>query len=909
MGDGGAERARLAAADAGDRAWRAWGPYLSERAWGTVREDYSPHGTAWDHFPHDHARSRVYRWNEDGLAGICDEHQTFCFAFAFWNGRDPILKERIFGLAGPEGNHGEDAKEYWWYVDSTPTHSWMRWRYHYPQRAFPYEELVRVNATRGREEPEYELVDTGIFAHDRYWAITVDYAKAGPTDMCIRVTVENRGPEADTLHLLPTLWFRNTWSWGLPGFDEKPTIRGYEQGTLVAKHRMLGRLVLAGEGAPEPLCCDNESNAVRLWGLPGRSLYPKDGVNDYIIHGKPTVNPERIGTKAALHYRLEVEAGGRRELRLRLARVAEPADEWSPEAAARSHAELDLAEGFEAVMAARKREADEFFAEITPPSASADEAMVLRQAVAGLLWNKQFYHYDVDRWLAGDPAGHPPPPTRMRNSHWRHMSSFDVISMPDKWEYPWYAAWDLAFQAVAIARVDPGFAKEQILLLLREWYMHPNGQLPAYEWAFDDVNPPVHGWAALRVFELDGSRDYEFLERVLHKLVMNFTWWVNRKDSGGNNVFEGGFLGLDNVGPFDRGATLPVSGVLEQSDATAWMAMYALNLFEMSMVLAIHRPAYVDLATKFLEHFAYIATAAYQQGLWDAEDEFFYDVIRQADGTKVPLKVRSVVGLLPLAATTVISSVTLSRLPEVAERLRWLSTRPQYADALGARRIHHGKRQWLLSAVNPQRLVRLLARMLDPEEFLAPYGVRSLSRAHLAEPFTVVLGGEKYTVGYEPGESKTSVFGGNSNWRGPVWFPVNYLIIEGLRRFADLFGPDLTVEHPTGSGTKLTLDEVADDLSRRLVRLFLLDEHGRRPVHGECELFQTDERWRDLVPFHEFFHGDTGKGLGASHQTGWTALVIDLIMGLHAKPGALDASAPFGSALGEHGAHRGDVAR
>jgi hypothetical protein len=884
VGEPGAERKRLAAADEGDQLWRAWGPYLAERAWGTVREDYSEHGTAWDYFPHDHARSRSYRWNDDGLAGICDDRQTFCFALTLWNGKDAILKERIFGLSGPEGNHGEDAKEYWWYTDSTPTHSWMQWRYHYPQSRFPYGDIVRTNAARGRAEPEFELVDTGIFDEGRYWAVEVDYAKADPTDMCIVIRVTNHGAEPARLEVLPTLWFRNTWAWGLPGFDDVPTIHGYDQGTLVAKHRILGRLVLAGEGAPEALVCDNESNAERLWGLENRSPYPKDGIGDHVVDGKDTVNPDRVGTKAAFHYVLDAAPGATVEIRLRLALVADPADEWSTESAAHDHAELDLGDGFTRVVADRKREADEFFAEVTPPGASPDEALVLRQAVAGLMWGKQFYHYDVARWLTGDPNAEPPARAWQRNGHWKHMSSFDVISMPDPWEYPWYAAWDLAFQAVAIAHVDPRFAKEQLLLLLREWYMHPNGQLPAYEWAFDDVNPPVHAWATLRVFELDGARDYDFLARVLHKLLMNFTWWVNRKDSGGNNVFEGGFLGLDNVGPFDRGAALPVSGILEQSDGTAWMAMYALNMLEMSLVLAIRQPAYVDLATKFIEHFAYIAAAAYEQGLWNSEDAFFYDVIRQPDGEKVPLKVRSVVGLLPLAATTILSSVTLARLPEVAGRLRWfLTKKPEYADALSSRRIRDGQQRRLLSAVGPRQLMPILGRMLDPAEFLSPYGIRTLSRAHLDNPFTVNLAGTDFTVGYEPAESTTGLFGGNSNWRGPVWFPVNHLIIEGLRRYYDFFGDDLLVEYPTGSGEKHSLGEIADDISRRLVSLFLLDAEGRRPVHGQYELFQKDERWRDLIPFYEYFHGDTGMGLGASHQTGWTALVVDQIMTLHGK--------------------------
>ncbi len=611
----GAEKDRLAAADAGAQPWRDWGPYVAERAWGTVREDYSEWGAAWDYFPHDHARSRTYRWSEDGLGGICDDQQRFCFALAFWNGRDPILKERIFGLSGPEGNHGEDPKEYWWYLDSTPTHSWMRWRYHYPQAEFPYNELARVNRDRGRGQPEYELVDTGVFAGNRYWAITADYAKAGPNDMCIRITVANRGPRAATLHVLPTLWFRNTWSWGLPGRGDPPTVAG-EGNRLVGEHQRLGRIVLTGAGLggvagsaqtqPTTLLCDNESNAARLFGLPNRSPYPKDGINDHVVDGKPTVNPELVGTKGALHYEVTVPAGQSAEVRVRL----------TLDGMSQSCAVPDLAEGFDEVMAARLAEADEFFATLTPAGASADEALVLRQAVAGLMWSKQFYQYDMARWLAGDPAADPPPESHRhgRNAHWRHLTNCDVISMPDCWEYPWYASWDLAFHCVAIAHVDPGFAKNQLLLLLQEWYMHPNGQLPAYEWAFDDVNPPVHAWAALKVFEIDGSGDFQFLQRVLHKLLMNFTWWVNRKDSNGDNIFEGGFLGLDNIGPFDRSNHLPIPGMLEQSDGTAWMASYALNLLEIALVLAHNDRAYADLAPKFFEHFAYIAAAANDPG-------------------------------------------------------------------------------------------------------------------------------------------------------------------------------------------------------------------------------------------------------------------------------------------------------
>lgn len=877
------ERARLAAADAGLEPWRQWGPYLAERAWGTVREDYSEHGTAWTYFPHDHARSRAYRWNEDGMAGICDEAQTFCFALALWNGRDPIIKERMFGLGGDGGNHGEDAKEYWWYLDSTPTHSYLRWRYHYPQHAYPYDELVAVNGARGRHDTEYELVDTGIFLvdtgifdDDRYWAVEVEYAKATPTDLCMLITVANRGPDPATLHVLPTLWFRNTCAWGLPGRDRTPsiTLAPPRPGvvTLVADHWAMGRLLLAAEGDPEPLFCDNETNARRLWGRKGRSPYPKDEINDYVVHGADTVNPDQEGTKAALRYVLTVPSRQQRQLRLRL-RLSGAASGKPPSP--------DLGADFAQILEARRVEADQFFASLLP-HAGHHERVLVRQAIAGLLWNKQFYHLDVARWLAGDPASPPPPDGHRfgRNADWWHMNSFDVIAMPDKWEYPWYAAWDLAFQCVPLARVDPEFAKQQLLLLLRDWYLHPNGQIPAYEWAFGDVNPPVHAWAALRVFELDGQRDYGFLARVLHKLLLNFSWWVNRKDTVGNNVFEGGFLGLDNVGPFDRSAALPVAGVLEQSDATGWMAMYALNLLEMALRLTEHDPSYEDLATKFFEHFAYIAKAAYDQGLWDERDAFFYDVLRLPDGSQVPLRVRSVVGLLPLAATISISSETLTRLPDLDARIRWfLTNKPEYTDVIGARRLGaEGRQRRLLSLVGPDQLVRMLRRMLDEEEFLSPYGLRTLSRCYRERPFRVTLGGQTFTVAYEPAESTASTFGGNSNWRGPVWFPTNFLIIDAVREFARFYGDHLMVEYPAGSGTKHTLTEVADDLSRRLVSLFLPDEHGRRPIYGACELFQTHPDWRDLLVFPEYFHGDNGAGLGAWHQTGWTALVVDLIM-------------------------------
>jgi hypothetical protein len=847
----GAEQQRLAAG--GD--WKLWGPYVSERAWGTVREDYSPDGRAWDYFPHDHARSRAYRWSEDGLAAICDDHQTWCFGLALWNGCDPILKERIFGLTGPEGNHGEDAKEYWWYLDSTPTHSWMRWRYHYPQAAFPYADLVAQNARRGRDQPEYELIDTGVFDGDRFWVVDVEYAKAGPTDVCVRITAHNQGPDEATLHLLPTLWFRNTWAWGPhPG---KPQISA-DGTTLVA-----GELTLTPvTGAPTPLFCDNDTNTRRLYGIAG-PRYPKDGINDHVLHGADTVNPDRTGTKAALHYPVTVAGGQSTVVELRLTR--------------------DPAGGsFDEVFTGRREEADEFFDDLAS-GLGVDEKRVLRQAVAGMMWGKQFYHYDVQRWLDGDPAGPPPPPERRsgRNHEWIHVNNADVLSMPDPWEYPWFAAWDLAFHCVAIAWVDPEFAKAQLLLIVREWYAHPNGQIPAYEWAFGDVNPPVHAWAALRVFEIDGGRDFTFLARVFHKLALNFTWWVNRKDADGDNIFAGGFLGLDNIGPIDRSAILPVAGRIEQSDGTAWMAMYALNLLEMSLVLAERDRSYEDTATKFLQHFAYIADALNGKGLWDDADGFFYDVLALDDGQRLPLKVRSMVGLLPLAAATTLGTATMARLPEFTAHLHWfLQHKQQYRQVVGELHVRDGAEGRLLAIVGRERLSRILATMLDEAEFLSGYGLRALSRHHREHPFTIDLAGTSHSVDYEPGESQSGLFGGNSNWRGPVWFPVNHLVIGALRRYADFYGDDVRVEVPTGSGRLLTLAEVADELSRRLIAIFLDDAQGRRPVFGDTEVFQSVPAWHDLIPFHEYFHGDTGRGLGASHQTGWTGLVVDLILGI-----------------------------
>src|SRR6266545_1364249 len=849
----GAERQRLNEVPRGRAPWRRWGPYLSERAWGTVREDYSATGEAWDYSPHDQARSRAYRWNEDGLAGICDDRQELCFALAFWNGRDPILKERIFGLTGTQGNHGEDAKEYWWYLDSTPTHSWMRWRYMYAQAEFPYTWLVEENRSRGKNEREFELADTGIFDDGWYWEITADYAKASPDDVLIRIRVRNNGPETATIDVLPTLWYRNTWSWGLDG--SKPELR-LENGSIV------GTSTLSGEGSPEALFCENETNAERLFGVPGSTPYPKDGINDHVVHGAASVNPDQTGTKAAFRYRLEVGAGETTVIRLRL------------------QDEAGVGSDFDDVSAAREAEADEFYAELTPAGASDDEALVLRQALAGMLWAKQFYHLDVQRWLDGDPAGPPPPESRKngRNYEWTHLNNADVISMPDKWEYPWYAAWDLAFHCVSLAHVDPEFAKSQLILLCREWYMHPNGQLPAYEWAFGDVNPPVHAWAALRVNEIAGGEDYDFLERVFHKLLLNFTWWVNRKDAEGNNLFEGGFLGLDNIGPFDRSA-LPVSGRLEQSDGTAWMAMYCQNLLELALLLTEHDQTYEDLATKFYEHFALIASALNEKGLWNEEDGFYYDVLHLGNGVAVPLRARSMVGLLPLAAVTTLGPATMARLPEFMRRIEWFTAnRPE-----GRAVVHHMESEdhagWrMLAIVDEDRLRRVLSPMLDPSEFLSDHGLRALSRYHADHPLQISVDGVMATLDYEPGESTSGLFGGNSNWRGPIWFPVNYLLVEALRVYHRYLGDAFQVEFPTGSGRTLNLAQIADELAGRLTSIFLRGEDGRRPVFGGYRLLQEDPSFRDLIPFHEYFHADTGQGLGASHQTGWTGLVADLII-------------------------------
>jgi hypothetical protein len=868
----------------GGAAWKRWGPYLAEREWATVREDYSPDGDAWTYFPHDHARSRAYRWGEDGLLGICDDQQRLCFALALWNGRDPFLKERLFGLTGPEGNHGEDVKEYYFYLDSTPTHSYLRALYKYPQAAFPYAELVEQNRRRGKQEPEYELLDTGVFAEDRYFDVTVEYAKVGPEDILIRLTAVNRGPAAAEVHLLPTLWFRNTWSWG-GGHDgpPRPLLRaasepsdGYEA-RIIAEHPELGAYILACEGLPELLFTENETNYTRLYGVPNPTPYLKDGIDAAVVQGRAeAVNPAGMGTKAAAWYRLTLDAGATATVRLRLSAAAVTTGQ---------HAFVD----FDSLLHERRAEADEFYHALQPAGLSEDERRVQRQAFAGVLWSKQYYYYDVEEWLRGDPGQPPPPPERRagRNHQWRHLNTGEVLSMPDTWEYPWFAAWDLAFHCIALALVDADFAKEQLVVLGREWYQHPNGQTPAYEWAFSDVNPPVMAWAAWRVYKIEqrlhNRRDLQFLERCFHKLLLNFTWWVNREDTEGNNIFEGGFLGLDNIGVFDRSAPLPVAGHLEQSDGTAWMGMYCLNLLTIALELAVHNRAYEDIATKFFEHFLLIADAmnnisSDNISLWDEEDEFYYDVLHTGPGRSQRLKVRSMVGLIPLFAVTTIEPALLGQLPEFRATLEWfLEHRPELAALVS--RWHEpgmGERR-LLALCRGHRMKRVLRRMLDEAEFLSPYGVRALSRYHLEHPYVLQLDGIAHTVRYVPGESDSGLFGGNSNWRGPVWFPVNYLIIEALQQFHHYYGDDFTVECPTGSGRLLTLDQIADELSRRLIRLFLRDGAGRRPVFGEQAIFQHDPHWRDHLLFYEYFHGDTGAGLGASHQTGWTALVAKLI--------------------------------
>jgi hypothetical protein len=868
-----AERRRLQDVRERHVPWWRWGPYLAERQWGTVREDYSPDGSAWDSFPHDHARSRVYRWGEDGLLGISDNHGRLCFALALWNGQDPILKERLFGLTGSEGNHGEDVKEAYFYLDATPTHSYLRALYKYPQQAFPYAQLVAENRHRTRNDPEYELLDTGIFDQGRYFDVFVEYAKDDPSDVVIRLTVVNRGPERAPLHVLPTLWFRNTWAWGLD--SRKPELRQVKPGLVRATHPSGGTHWLACQGQPRLLFTDNETNRQRLWGVPNEATWVKDGIHEAVVHARTdTTNPEPVGTKMAAWYTLELGPGETSAVLLRLSQP-EQADPFADA---------------ETILLRRQQEADAFYtSQFGSDALDEDAQRVQRQAFAGLIWSKQLYAYEVDRWLSGDPAGPTPPAQRRRgrNADWKHLHNRDVISMPDTWEYPWFAAWDLAFQCLPLAMIDPDFAKRQLRLLLREWYMHPNGQLPAYEWSFSDVNPPVHAWAAWRVYKIDrritGRPDVVFLERMFHKLLLNFTWWVNRKDAEGRNVFQGGFLGLDNIGVLDRNAPLPLGGQLDQSDGTAWMGMFCLNMLAIALELARVDSAYEDVATKFFEHFLYIAEALNNLGgvgipFWNEEDEFFYDVLQFPSGQATPLKVRSLVGLIPLLAVETIEPDTLERLPAFARRMQWfLDHRPDLASLVSHWEVPGVGQRRLLALARGHRMKRLLSRMLDPDEFLSDYGVRSISRYHLDHPYRLDLGGQVNEVRYEPAESGTPLFGGNSNWRGPIWFPLNFLLVEALQRFHHYYGDDFLVECPTRSGTRLTLWQIASEISTRLTHIFLRDENGRRPVFGQNELYQTDPYWRDYIPFYEYFHGDTGRGIGASHQTGWTALVAKLL--------------------------------
>ena len=862
-----AEQQRLLEAARREKHWRRWGPYLAERSWGVPREDYSANGAAWDSFTFDDARTRAYRWTEDGIAGLCDNHQRLCFAFSFWNGRDPFLKERLFGLGGNEGNHGEDVKEYYYYLDSTPTHSYMKCLYKYPQGEFPYEQLRRVNRERGRAGFEYELIDTGIFDQDRYFDIFVEYAKNDVDDVLVRVTVVNRSPEKATLHLLPTVWFRNSWSWGY-GTPLPELLKNTSQ-TISAHEQTLGDYKIWFEDSPTLLFTENETNTESQYGYPSGGGHYKDAFHRYIIQGdRNAVCQDETGTKACAWYQLEL---GPCEAAVRHFRL---------------HAGSTPNPDFHEVFLQRKKEADEFY-EFQPVALSDDARSVQRQAFAGLLWSKQFYQYIVEQWLHGDPAFPPPPAERLngRNRAWKHIYNEDVISMPDKWEYPWFAAWDLAFHTIPFALIDPDFAKEQLSTFLREWFQAPNGQLPAYEWEFSDVNPPVHPWACMRVFQIDkkiqGHPDYEFLEAAFHKLLMTFTWWVNRKDSEGNNIFEGGFLGLDNIGVFDRSQPLPTGGYIEQADGTAWMAMFCLNMLRIAIELTPHDQVYEDIASKFFEHFLYISSAINRMGndgLWDDEDGFFYDWLRLPDGRKLPMRLRSLVGLIPLLAVNVLQQSHLDMMPGFTRRMNWfIKHRPDLCGNI-ASITHAGvEERRLLSMVTPAKLQRMLSVMLDENEFLSPYGIRGVSRYHKDHPFVLYADGQEYRVDYEPAESGTGMFGGNSNWRGPVWFPINFLMIESLQRYAYYFGDDFQVECPTGSGVKMNLNQVASELSRRLSRLFLRDNDGKRPVYGAAEKFQTDPHWRDHVLFYEYFHGDNGAGLGASHQTGWTALVAKLL--------------------------------
>ena len=870
----GAERKRLAEDARREKNWKRWGPYLSERQWGTVREDYSADGTCWTYLPHDHARSRAYRWGEDGLLGICDREGRLCFAVALWNGRDPILKERLFGVSGPEANHGEDVKECYFYVDSTPTHSYMKALYKYPQAEFPYARLVEENGRRGRNDPEFELLDTGVFQDDRYFDVFTEYAKAGIDDILIRITAINRGPDAATLHLLPTLWFRNTWSWGRTGegYWPKPRLSRAAEHRIHAEHVSLGKYQLEFDAGGEVLFTENETDFERLFSLRNASPYVKDSLHDYVIRGRrEAVNPQGVGTKAAAYYKLDLASGECRTVNLRLSALPQHGKEH-----------LDTPD---ALFERRTAEADEFYGDLLAGSDAA--RAVMRQAYAGLLWTKQFYHYSVTDWLEGDPAQPPPPAGRQngRNHDWTHLYNRDVISMPDKWEYPWYAAWDLAFHMIPFAQLDPQFAKDQLVLLLREWYMHPNGEIPAYEFALSDVNPPVHAWACWRVYKMTGprgKRDRLFLSRVFQKLLVNFTWWVNRKDIGGKHIFAGGFLGLDNIGVFDRSRPLPGGGRLEQADGTAWMAFYCATMLSMALELAAEDPAYEDIASKFFEHFVAIADAMNTlggAGLWDEEDGFYYDQL-QVDGVNMPLRVRSMVGVIPLFAVEILDHETIEAAPGFRKRMDWflrnrhdLARQISYMDMGGEAPLTFR----LLAIPSRERLARVLRYLLDTNEFLSPYGIRSLSRIHRDRPFVLHVDGEERRVDYDPGESSTPLFGGNSNWRGPVWFPLNYLLIEALERYHHFYGDTLRVECPSGSGRMMNLDEVACELSRRIGRIFLPDQNGRSAWQGDMRVFADSPHWRNLTWFYEYFHGDTGRGCGASHQTGWTALIVRML--------------------------------
>ena len=876
-----AEQLRLEAVRKQNVPWKKWGPYLSERQWGTVREDYSEGGDAWNYLSHDQARSRAYRWGEDGLAGISDDHQRLCFALALWNGKDPILKERLFGLTNSEGNHGEDVKEYYFYLDSTPTHSYMKYLYKYPQAAYPYEDLIGTNRRRGKHDFEYELLDTGVFDQDRYFDVFVEYAKATAEDIVIKISIHNRGPETAELHVLPTLWFRNLWSW--QSDVERPLLNrvGAAGEVVKAMDSELGARYFYCEGDASLLFTENETNTERIFGAPNRTPYVKDSFNRYLVNGqRDAVNPEEKGTKAAAHYQLSVGAGECQVVRLRLSEIAPTALRPSSDAS-------PFGKGFEDVLLTRRTEADEFYASIIPRSLDADHANVMRQALAGMLWSKQFYYYDVDKWLAERGADPFKPQRRApRNEHWHHAYNADVISMPDKWEYPWYAAWDLAFHVLALSLVDPDFGKQQLSLMLGQPYLHPSGQIPAYEWNFGDVNPPVHAWSTIFTYRLEqrrhGQGDIDWLEHAFHKLALNFTWWVNRKDRAGNSAFEGGFLGLDNIGVFDRSAPLPTGGYLEQADGTAWMALFCQNMLEIAVELAMGKPAYGDMALKFAEHFLWIARALVHAGehagMWDEDDGFFYDVLKLPDGRAERLKVRSMVGLLPLCAVTVFDGKLMERYPEVRQRFRgFLEARPDLRAFIhDPVMLGQGGRR-LAAVLNETKLRRVLTLMLDEKEFLSSYGIRAVSRYHAEHPYVFRVGDQEYRVSYLPAESDSGMFGGNSNWRGPIWMPVNALIIRSLLQYFMFYGKNFTIECPTGSGRYMNLYQVAEEITRRLGNIFLRDNNGRRPVYGGTRKFQEDSHWRDLILFYEYFHGDNGAGLGASHQTGWTGIVARIM--------------------------------